>query len=135
MKKITQGIVEEYLRQKEDGSLYHREQKDLEFKESFNLSGLAEYFRDFAAFSNNVGGFIIFGVTNSPRKLTGLSAKSIEQFNKIDEQTISGFINEHFAPYIDWEMDLVTYNKMQFGIFYAYPAVLKPVICKKGDDK
>lgn len=38
-----------------DGRLYHREGQELEFKEQFNLAGLAEYFRDFAAFSNNRG--------------------------------------------------------------------------------
>ncbi len=135
MKKIAKEIISELLRQRADGSLFHREQKDLEFKESFNLSGLAEYFRDFAAFANNTGGYIIFGVTNSPRKLKGLTAKSLEQFNKIDEEKISGFINEHFAPYIDWEMDTVNINGKSFGVLYAHKALMKPVICKKGDDK
>ncbi len=107
MEKITQELISELLRLKPDSSLFHREQKDLEFKESFNLNGLAEYFRDFAAFANNIGGYIIFGVTNSPRKLKGLSKKSLEQFNKIDEEKISGFINEHFAPYMDWEMGTI----------------------------
>jgi hypothetical protein len=133
--KITKDIIKEKLRQKPDGSLYHREQKDLEFKESFNLRGLAEYFRDFAAFANNVGGYIIFGVTDSPRRLKGLSKKSLSQFNKIDEERISGFINEHFAPYIDWEMDTIEHKGKTFGVLYAYPSSTKPVICKKGDDK
>lgn len=135
MRRITQELISEFLKQKEDGSLFHREQKDLEFKESFNLKGLAEYFRDFAAFANNSGGYIIFGVTNSPRRLIGLSQKSIEQFEKIDEETISGFINQHFAPYIDWEMDIIELRNMKFGIFYAFTSESKPVICKKGDDR
>lgn len=135
MTKITQDIINELLRQKTDGSLFHREQKDLEFKESFNLNGLAEYFRDFAAFANNSGGYIIFGVTNSPRKLKGLSQKSLEQFNKIDEEKISGFINEHFAPYIDWEMNSIKINTKTFGILYIYKAAQKPTICKRGDDR
>jgi len=135
MKKIIQAVVEELLRQKPDGSLYHREQKDLEYKESFNLNGLAEYFRDFAAFANNVGGYIIFGVTDSPRRLKGLTKKSLAQFRKIDEEKISGFINEHFAPYIDWEMDTIKVRGHIFGVLYAYPSGSKPVICKKGDDR
>lgn len=135
MTKITQDIINELLRQKSDGSLFHREQKDLEFKESFNLNGLAEYFRDFSAFANNSGGYIIFGITNSPRKLKGLSQKSLIQFNKIDEEKISGFINEHFAPYIDWEMNSIKLNTRTFGIFYIYKTIQKPVICKKGDDR
>lgn len=132
---ITQDIINELLKQKADGSLYHREQKDLEYKESFNLNGLAEYFRDFAAFANNAGGYIVFGVTNSPRKLKGLIKKSLEQFNKIDEEKISGFINEHFAPYIDWEMNTVKIKTKEFGILYAHQSKTKPVICKKGDDR
>lgn len=106
MQMITDEIVKELLRARPDGSLFHREQKDLEYKESFNLNGLAEYFRDFAAFANNSGGYIIFGVADKPRKLKGLSARSLDQFTKIDEEKISGFLNEHFAPYIDWEMGL-----------------------------
>ena len=135
MEMITQDIINELLKSKMDGSLFHREQKDLEYKESFNLNGLAEYFRDFAAFANNSGGYIIFGVTDSPRKLKGLSEKSLEQFGKIDEEKISGFINEHFAPYIDWEMNSIKINEKAFGVLYAHKASLKPVICKKADDR
>lgn len=135
MTSITKEFIAELLRLKSDGSLYHREQKDLEFKESFNLNGLAEYFRDFAAFANNSGGYIIFGVTNSPRRLKGLNARSLDQFNKIDPARISGYLNEHFAPYIDWEMDLVENNSKTFGVFYIYKCQTKPVICKKGDDR
>jgi len=133
--KITKDIISELLRQKTDGSLYHREQKDLEYKESFNLNGLAEYFRDFAAFANTSGGYIIFGVTNSPRRLKGLMTKSLDQFNKIDEERISGFINEHFAPYIDWEMNTIKIKNHTFGVLYAYQSQTKPVICKRGDDR
>ena len=135
MKIITQEKINELLRTKADGSLHHREQKDLEYKESFNLNGLAEYLRDFVAFANNVGGFMIFGVTNSPRRLKGLTVKGLEQFSKIDEERISGFINEHFAPYVDWEMDTIKVGQKTFGVFYSYKSAQKPVICKKGDDR
>ncbi len=134
-KKITEDAISEFLKQKPDLSLFHREQTDLEFKESFNLAGLAEYFRDFAGFSNNSGGFIIFGVTNRPRRPNGLSKKSLVQFSSIDEERISGYINEHFAPYIEWEMDTLKIKGKTFGAFYAYQSSNKPVICKKGDDK
>lgn len=59
--------VREFLIEK-NGHLHHREGQELEFKEQFNFGGLAEYLRDFAAFANNRGGFLIFGVTDSPRK-------------------------------------------------------------------
>ncbi len=132
---ISQEKINELLKIRADGGLIHREGINLEFKESFNLKGLAEYFRDFAAFANNSGGYLIFGITDKPRRLRGLSIKSLEQFNKIDEEKISGFLNEHFAPYINWEMNVIKINKMNFGVLYAEKALIKPVICKKGDPK
>ena len=59
---VEKAEIEEILRITESGYLFHREGQELEFKEQFNLSGLADYFRDFAAFSNNKGGFLVFGV-------------------------------------------------------------------------
>lgn len=57
---IDEADVHELLRTKGEGDyLYHREGQELEFKEQFNLAGLADYFRDFAAFANNRGGYLI----------------------------------------------------------------------------
>lgn len=133
--KITDEVINELLKVKSDGSLYHRESRDLEFKEQFNLNGLAEYFRDFAAFANNVGGYLIFGVTNSPRKLTGLSASSVDQFQKIDPEKITGFLLEIFSPDIRWEQELIEIEGKKFGIFYIYESVQKPIITKKDEGK
>lgn len=131
MAKITDKIISELLKLKTDGGLYHREAKDLEFKESFNLAGIGEYLKDFSAFANNQGGYLIFGVTNSPRKLKGLSERSKSQFTAIDEERISGFINEYFSPYIDWEIGNYEIEGNFFGILYIYKSSQKPVICKK----
>ena len=131
MEKITDETISELLRTKSDGSLYHREAKDLEFKESFNLAGIGEYLKDFAGFGNNQGGYLIFGVTNSPRKLKGLTKRSKDQFTSIDEEKISGFINEYFSPYIDWECGTYKVGDKFFGVFYISQSNQKPVICKK----
>ena len=61
---LTEDIILNFLKTKEGGQLYHRESRTLEFKEAFNFAGLADYFRDFAAFANNAGGYLVFGVTN-----------------------------------------------------------------------
>lgn len=61
---IDELHVEELLRKKGE-YLFHREGQELEFKEQFNLAGLADYFRDVAAFANNRGGYLIFGVKDS----------------------------------------------------------------------
>jgi len=107
----------------------------LEFKEQFNFAGLADYFRDFAAFSNNKGGYLIFGVTDTPRRLSGLSERSIEQFEKIDPEKITGFLLEIFSSEISWEQISITYKDMTFGIFKIYQSCTKPIIAKKDEGK
>ncbi|MFT7593075.1 MAG: putative HTH transcriptional regulator [Paracoccaceae bacterium] len=72
--------------------LFHRESQTLEFKEQFNFAGLADYLRDFAAFANNRGGYLIFGVADSPRVASGLSNRALEQFSKLDPEAISGHV-------------------------------------------
>lgn len=43
---ISIEAIKDLLRTREDGTLFHRESQTLEFKESYNLRGLAEYFRN-----------------------------------------------------------------------------------------
>lgn len=131
MNKISEEVINELLRLKTDGTLYHRENSTLEFKEQFNFAGLAEYLRDFAAFANNNGGYLIFGVKDFPRTLIGMSDKAIQQFNKIDPQKITGGILEHFSTEINYEFDNITINNKTFGVFYIYELNKKPVIAKK----
>ena len=87
--RFNEDILNELLRTKGE-TFFHREGQELEFKEQFNLSGLADYFRDFAAFANNKGGYLIFGVKDIPRIPIGLTLTSREQFEKIDPEKISG---------------------------------------------
>lgn len=134
--KIDPSVIEEILKVKEDGNLFHRESQFLEFKESFNLAGLAEYLRDFAAFSNNRGGYMIFGVKDKPkRELTGLSAKAKEQFDKLDPEKISGHLIEHFSGHVEWSHEILKISEMHFGVFQIFEAPTKPIICKKDDGK
>jgi len=113
--------------------LIHHESQDIVFKEQFNYAGLSEYYRDFAAFANNAGGFLIFGVTNCPRTLVGLNNKSIEQFEKLDPERISGHLLEIFSSNIDWEQDLIDHVNKKFGIFFVKEAINKPIIAKKDE--
>ena len=105
--KLNPAIINEILKVKADGNVHHRESQYLEFKESFNLAGLADYFRDFAAFANNKGGYLIFGVKDRPkRELIGLASKSVEQFDKLDPELITGFLLEIFSTSISWEHEI-----------------------------
>lgn len=118
-----------------NGRIYHREGQELEFKEQFNFAGLAEYIRDFAAFANNRGGYLIFGVKDAPRKRTGLSTKSAEQFERTDPQVVSGHLLETFSGHITWEQLTVTIGGKPFGAFYVHEAAVKPIIAKKDEGK
>lgn len=131
---INQEEIEELVRLKGE-TLFHREGQELEFKEQFNLAALADYFRDFAAFSNNRGGFLIHGVKDSPRTLTGMSEKSIEQFEKLDPEKVSGYLLEIFSAEIRWEAALVEVGGVNLGVFRIYESPVKPVIAKKDEGK
>ncbi len=134
--KLNKNIITELLKLKEDGNLFHRESQYLEFKESFNLAGLADYYRDFAAFANNKGGYLIFGIKDRPkRELVGLSAKATEQFDKLDPETVSGHLLDLFSTNIVWEHEIFKLEEMTFGVFYIHESTLKPVISKKDEGK
>lgn len=127
---IESFSIADLLRAKADGRLFHRESQTLEFKEQFNLAGLADYFRDFAAFANNRGGNLVFGVSNSPRKAVGLSQSSVDQFERIDPERISGFLNGYFEPSIEWAQSLFEVGDKFFGVLSVGEARSKPVIAK-----
>lgn len=115
--------------------LYHREGQCLEFKEQFNLAGLADYLRDFAAFANNRGGMLVFGVTDAPRRAAGLSAKALDSFNKLDPELLSGFILENFSCDIGWEATIIEHDEKHFGAFKVDEAAMKPVISRKNEGR
>ena len=131
MNKISKEIINELLKLKTDNTLYHRENSTLEFKEQFNFAGLADYLKDFAAFANNNGGYLIFGVKDRPRTLIGMSHKSIEQFEKIDPQEITGGILEYFSSEIKYEYGSFDIDGKIYGVFYVEKMKNKPVIAKK----
>jgi len=132
---VDKELRERLKRKPGSNRLHHREGQELEFKEQFNLGGLADYFRDFAAFSNNRGGFLVFGIKDSPREIMGLSEKSKEQFEKVDPEKITGYLLECFSSKIDWHQTSVEIDGMFCGAFYVQPSENKPVIAKKDEGR
>lgn len=131
---IDFDYVRTILQLRDDGSVYRRESQTLEFKEAFNYAGLAEYFRDFAAFANNKGGWLIFGVKDRPKRvLVGLNNKSAEQLDKLDPEKITGFLLDDFSGNISWEFDIIEVDGLTYGIFRIDEALIKPIICKKDE--
>ncbi len=131
---IDEDHIRELLRVK-DKYLYHREGQELEFKEQFNLAGLADYFRDFAAFANNRGGYLIFGIKDSPRVPSGLRDSALEQFEKVDPEKITGYLLEIFSSDIRWSQATVKIGDRSFGVWRVDEAQAKPIIAKKDEGK
>ena len=117
-----------------DGRLVRRESQVLEFKRSFSFGALAEYFRDFAAFANNRGGYMIFGVEDSPRRPTGLNGPAWDRFNDLDPRRLTEPLLAMFAPDIRWEQGAFEINSRRFGVIRIYEADEKPVIARKNQE-
>jgi hypothetical protein len=108
--------------------LISRENSRLEFKESFNLGSADEYAKTAAAFANTQGGYIVFGVKDSPRQVVGLKTKNFESF---DPAKLANALNERFAPEIHWETHICYVRDVKIGIIYFSEANQKPVVCAR----
>lgn len=108
--------------------LKHRENSKLEFKANFNKADFALYAKTLAAFANNQGGCIIFGVKDKPREAIGMSNDNFENF---DNQDLSNFLNEHFSPEIQFNCTSFQKEAKKFAAIEALESSDKPVMCIK----
>jgi hypothetical protein len=109
--------------------LISRENSKLEFKEAFNLGSADEYAKTAAAFANAQGGYIVFGVKDSPRQMIGLKSQNFETF---DSGKLALILNERFSPEIDWESCIWEIRGYKVGLLHFAEAMQKPVVCTKG---
>ena len=112
-----------------------RESGDLEFKQSFGWSSLTKYLKTCAAYANVKGGYIVFGIANRPHILVGLSGATLQAFENIDPQKLTGHFNDYFSPEIGWDIDKYEFNGKTYGLLYVYESSEKPVVCKKDADR
>ena len=129
------------------GKIKSRESNTIEFKESFNKNSTAKYAKTMAAYANNRGGYIIFGVKDNPREAVGLKNTNFESLN---QEQFTEAINSLFSPAIDWECgsfvlriehsidtgdktDLVLIEK-KIGWIYAEESEQKPIVAQKAND-
>ncbi|MEO0071322.1 MAG: ATP-binding protein [candidate division WOR-3 bacterium] len=131
MRNHDEYIIKILKKEDDRGNLIARESSEIEFKENFNLANMADYARIMASFANKSGGYIIFGVKDSPRKITGINPTN---FNGTPQERITSFLLEYFNPEIKWDIGIIEHNDIYVGYIYTYRADNKPVICKKNKD-
>lgn len=103
----------------------------IEYKQSFGWKSITEYLRAMAAFSNRAGGYIIFGIKDKPHLLLGLETSALKNFESRDNGEWTTNLRDFFAPEINWEKRTFVFEGKTYGIIYTYPAINKPIICKK----
>ena len=128
--KITKLIIDDNL-------VKNRENTHLEFKKAFH-SQIKSYIKSIAAFANNSGGQIIFGVENKPRKPIGLGS-DFNKFNEFDNKELATCIQNCLSQNIDFEMNYfkqkINESEISFGFLTVGESTQKPVICKISDEK
>ena len=125
---VNQEKIKKLLSDKDERNyLKTRESTTIEFKEKFQFSNMSDYLKTLAAFANNRGGVIIFGVKDSPRIPCGVNR---DKFDQIDSERISSYLTDYFHPQFEWEMDLISESNMWFGYISVEEADTKPIVCK-----
>ena len=118
------------MKNSESNQLKTRESTTIEFKQAFSWSNKSLYGKTMSAYANREGGYIIFGIKDSPREIIGLQS---DNFEKTDEEKITNYLNETFSPEINWEKTTVEVVGKTLGVIYVYQAKHKPIISKKND--
>ena len=101
-----------------------RERTDLEFKESPDENALRKCLKTIAAFANANGGRIIFGVTDSPRYVCGIS-----EFP--DEADLQNLIGECLYPTPEIQVIEHLLDDDLLIELYVHSSVKRPVIATK----
>ena len=111
-----------------ENRLASRESGRLEFKESFNLGSADDYAKTMAAFANAAGGYVVYGVKDSPRELIGLRS---DNFHNLDPARLTQVLNERMAPEIHLEQLTHSVRGKRVGVIYVHEAFRKPVVCTR----
>ena len=109
------------------------ESYDVEYKENFNID--ADIIKTMSGLANNRGGYIIFGVEPSQKKLKGIKQTKIDFYlEKIDREEVRGKILSACQPNIEYKHYLHTWNGLSFIVFYIPESKNKPHIFSNSND-
>ena len=81
-----------------------------------------------AAFANNQGGFLIFGIKDSPREVVGLQGQA---FENLTSEKISEFVKSTLSHNLSYEFETLEFDNEKIGWIYTRQSQIKPVICTK----
>ena len=107
----------------------------IECKESFGTKHLiSNCLRAIAAFANNKGGYIVFGVKDKTWELKGIDGAN---FKALDRKEFNRTLLAVLSCAIDFDMETLEIGTKTIGVLYVAPARAKPVIAisNKGDVK
>ena len=131
MDMLTRSHLRDLFRRSstDPAALAKSEDETLEYKASFSFD--EKLMKAFAAFANNRGGYFVFGVEDSTRRLVGLNSKQLNAFDRFDVAKITQSLNSFFAPSIRFSKSTHVTAQKSFGVIYVYTCSNKPVIATK----
>lgn len=109
--------------------LFRDESQQVEFKIIIksDYDSLLSYAKTLAAFSNNVGGYIFFGISDQ-RQPVGISESEFQSF---DWDRLSAICREFFQPDVIWDRGIFSWSGKVLGVLYAFEADRKPTVAAK----
>lgn len=113
------------LKEGQTESLEITETDKIECKESFSRNFFSNCIKTIAAFANNRGGYIVFGVKDSNWQIAGINKTSFEGF---DQAKLSNALNDCMSCEIRFEMGTLSFGDKTIGVLYIHSANVKPVI-------
>ena len=120
------------LRQDGGGCLDLTETDQIECKESFGgQHWVKNSIKAIAAFANNRGGYIAFGVKDKSWEVVGIKKKKFQEFDRRD---LNQVLHGSFSGEIVFRMATHEVGGKDIGVLYIYPAKLKPVLFIKQVD-
>lgn len=115
------------------GYIRNRESHILEYKQNFQQGdNLLKYIKTLVGMANNKGGYIVFGVKNSPHIPLGMTNSRLQN---IDPKDIESKIREHFEPSIKWDFGTFMLNEKELGYIHVEESEIKPVVCQKNKNE
>ena len=110
-------------------SVFSNESDIIEFKSEFDWSNKekrAKYSKSFAAFCNNKGGYLFFGIDDKTKEIIGAVG-----FDAIDTASISDHLNNYFSPAIAFHKRSIALAGKKIGVIYIEKYKDIPTVCVK----